>query len=769
MMKNYFHGADVRRVSFQGKRLCTPFSSLLRQLLIPAILLGTWSFGTAQHNLLLYNMRQVPQSHLLNPGVIPEVKYYIGLPVISGVRLGAGTNNLTLNQFQSAEMTNAYDFDFASVFRELGAGDNRLVTEAEVRLLSLGTRIGKGYLHFDIGERLFSSSNYPRELLAMFDDIQQLRLTDQAALYNLNNLEFNGTHYRTFSVGYTRQFLPRLSAGIRAHYLQGISNVWEENEGLQFRYPGDGSFLQLEGRMNVLSAGLKQYHDFGRSLLLQGTNSGFAIDAGGAFQASDQFTLSFSVVNLGMIKWRNDINYQVFADPLQFSASDIDEHLDRWGELGDSLVNATPPTNNVRYQTPLPAQFYLGGNLQVRPNTDVGILLHAVHYNQSTDLAFALSGNTQVSKIFRLSAALSYNRHQPFNLGTGFSLDLGPVQLYTVIDNFFGLIDYKDSYSAQAQFGINLNLGRSGPQDLVPEEDLQVQLDSLATPSPAAVPQPVEEARPEPYTISPDEELLQPDLRPLDIPFEEPAPPEEVPVSSQFTFAGTAYEEDTNDPLRGISVEAYRIDSSGQKVLAYTGSFYNGRIELPLQRGYSHQVIISKPAYQAAEFLIEASRTRKSNRIEKDFTLRPGTMESTAPVNAAPPEPAPEVPGNSENADDVAGNENEEVNNSATLSQPADVIPSMPLSPPHFSGEREAEAGEEKLEGNKPTEPTFGFYRLLDKTSLRQGPTHTTDVLLRFDIGDQVDILEKTNKYWWKARYRNRIGYVKAHLLERDH
>ena len=74
---------------------------------------------------------------------------------------------------------------------------------------------------------------------------------------------------------------------------------------------------------------------------------------------------------------------------------------------------------------------------------------------------------------------------------------------------------------------------------------------------------------------------------------------------------------------------------------------------------------------------------------------------------------------------------------------------------------KDAPVAEELNHGNATS-----TYLLTDATSLREGPDHTTHVLLRFVPGNQVKVLEKTNKFWWKVTYKNKIGYAKAALLK---
>lgn len=59
----------------------------------------------------------------------------------------------------------------------------------------------------------------------------------------------------------------------------------------------------------------------------------------------------------------------------------------------------------------------------------------------------------------------------------------------------------------------------------------------------------------------------------------------------------------------------------------------------------------------------------------------------------------------------------------------------------------------------------LGVFEVAESTSLRQGASHETEILLRLRSGNRVELLEKTSKYWWKVRFDHQEGYVKALLL----
>lgn len=58
------------------------------------------------------------------------------------------------------------------------------------------------------------------------------------------------------------------------------------------------------------------------------------------------------------------------------------------------------------------------------------------------------------------------------------------------------------------------------------------------------------------------------------------------------------------------------------------------------------------------------------------------------------------------------------------------------------------------------------LFDLTAATSLRTGPSSSERVMLRFTEGDKVDLISKENVFWWMVKFKGKVGYVKAALLE---
>lgn len=75
---------------------------------------------------------------------------------------------------------------------------------------------------------------------------------------------------------------------------------------------------------------------------------------------------------------------------------------------------------------------------------------------------------------------------------------------------------------------------------------------------------------------------------------------------------------------------------------------------------------------------------------------------------------------------------------------------------------------------DKSPEPTVAkksvsaSYLVTEKTSLRADPDSEAEVLLRLPVDGKVIVLDNTGKYWWKASYNGKTGWVKCALLRKE-
>lgn len=65
-------------------------------------------------------------------------------------------------------------------------------------------------------------------------------------------------------------------------------------------------------------------------------------------------------------------------------------------------------------------------------------------------------------------------------------------------------------------------------------------------------------------------------------------------------------------------------------------------------------------------------------------------------------------------------------------------------------------------------DPGPGSYLVTQETSLRESPDSQARVLYRLPVDGRVEVLEAAGKYWWKAAYKGKTGWVKCALLLKE-
>ena len=95
-------------------------------------------------------------------------------------------------------------------------------------------------------------------------------------------------------------------------------------------------------------------------------------------------------------------------------------------------------TSSESFSTGLMGEFYVGGNLRITKNHNVGALMYGSFYRKEFYPALTLSWNSQIGNILALSASYTIYRESYVNLGFGVALNLGPEQFYITTDNAIG-------------------------------------------------------------------------------------------------------------------------------------------------------------------------------------------------------------------------------------------------------------------------------------------------------------------------------------------
>lgn len=426
--------------------------------------------GQQNHNLFL--LHQVPESNLLNPAVPISCKWYIGLPVISSIHFNYANSSFSVKQVFKKNQDNYYDADLKALEDRIHRR-NFIGTEAHVQLAALGYRKDDYSFMFTLTEKNNIPVIYPGELilLALGGNTQF-----EGEKAGLKGLGIYLNHYREYALSVSKYTGSGIYLGARAKLLFGKLNISPRNTDISLFTDPVGFTLSFDGQLLVNSS-LPVLIDTANGTLndityneditplqlaMNRKNPGFGLDLGIIYPLNDRVELSASIIDLGFIRWRSNLNTIKGNGNFYYD-----------GQLGDS-TNSQNNSNSLldafsdslhlkaslqKYTSFLPTRLIAGGTYQFSSSLKFGLQGEALFYR--TKIIPSATFNAMYNPVgnFHLLASYSLQYYSLTNFGLGFVIGKDPVQFYMLSDNVIGTIWPLTGRNINLRFGLNINLG----------------------------------------------------------------------------------------------------------------------------------------------------------------------------------------------------------------------------------------------------------------------------------------------------------------------
>ncbi|MFY0642917.1 MAG: hypothetical protein JXR19_00465 [Bacteroidia bacterium] len=427
----------------------------MKKLWIFSILMFFGLNAWTQSNLTLYHMKTLPQNMYANPAFTPESNLFIGVPGISSMDMGVSSNGLALrkinNAFVPIQGTDSFDLQLEELFQVF---KNNLYVNSKVNidLIHFGFKKGKNFFTFNVTEKIKSRVDVPVELFELV--LEGNGGENLGRTFNFNpGLDI--IHSREYALGINRSFLDDdLHIGARAKYLYGLNIIETERSDLNFTTDEDdfSYLLNSDVKFNMASSifSLDSFSNPDMSKMFYGAkNHGWGLDLGIEYKLNKRITLSASIVDLGMISWKENVRNHSSENPnasFEFKGFDLKSVIkdslsftEVLENLTDSLVEVFGLDSTAEsFNTGLMSEFYLGGTYSLNHNHTAGVLLYGSFYNRKFYPAVTLSWNSRFGKLLGVSVSYSAMRDNYFNAGLGLSINGGSFQYYLVSDNLIG-------------------------------------------------------------------------------------------------------------------------------------------------------------------------------------------------------------------------------------------------------------------------------------------------------------------------------------------
>ena len=424
---------------------------MMRKLLIFfGLILLSLGHLRAQNNLTLYNMRPVPQRMAINPAFTPTCKWYFGTPALSSLDFSYNSRALGFNELSNALEPNGsnYTIDITQLANVFSSGVS-INSAYNHEWIGFGFRLRKSMWSFSINEKLKSRVLLPPDFFRLvFEGNGGDNIGD---VFDLG-FAMDFIHTREFAVGYSRSFIDdKLRIGGRIKYIAGINAIQTDRNDLFFE-TSESAFtynVKSDLKFNTSLMPIDLNTPLNSILLGNQQNSGFGIDVGANLKLNKKLSLSASIIDLGVVQRRDNLKSTFTKNPgvyHEYRGMDIQDFIGDsanqkkgFETFKDTLMEIIAlDSSSESFSTGLMGEFYVGGNLHITKNHNIGALMYGSFHKKEFYPALTLSWNSQIGRVLALSASYTMYRESYVNLGFGAALKLGPEQFYITTDNAMG-------------------------------------------------------------------------------------------------------------------------------------------------------------------------------------------------------------------------------------------------------------------------------------------------------------------------------------------
>ena len=409
----------------------------------------------------MYFMHTNPQAIHTNPALFYKCFTYIELPAISSLKYSYGNSGFSYRDafhYGTGTQSDSIQIDFDRLGRKM-KNRNYIRNDYSVNILGAGFRIKDYYIHFNISNHGETRIGLPGDLIALKDgnwDSSEEVPRD----FKLGGLGVNAIDYIQIAAGVSTKISEDLSVGLTAKYLMGMAGIVNRKSRLDLNTESDPIVLDAIINYNIYASFPvdpiyvpyteneldsvsfeNSFSDPVQDFILN-KNRGLALDAGILYDYSEKIMLSASIINLGFIRWRSNINRFESEGSFTFQGFDLSQYTPNTDEselfqaLLDSIQNSFQFVNsNDPFTSFMTPKIYLGGLYKLNKKLAFGALLRTDFFDHRPHFAMTLSANYNPADFFSGTVSYSIMNNRLYNFGFGFALGRPGTQLFLVTDN----------------------------------------------------------------------------------------------------------------------------------------------------------------------------------------------------------------------------------------------------------------------------------------------------------------------------------------------
>ncbi len=430
-----------------------------KALLLAGALLVCFSLQ-AQQELSLYYLQNIQQGRHTNPALFPEKTVNFNLPVLPSIVFNFANSGFTYRDFihgRPQDDSTMIDLDLA--VSKLGPS-NFIYAHTNVDILDLGIRIRKVFASLNVTEKVHFNFRYPFAFMNFFINGNAENIGETIDI----GIAMKAFHYREYGLGIAYKH-KNLQVGTKLKYLQGLANVSTGKNNVTLHTDESSYAITMNTDYLINTSGIDSFPENASEYFLNFSNPGYAVDLGASYELNNKFTFSASVIDLGRIEWRSYLRNFYSNGSLTYEGIDINRYFFSQDTLSfDALFDTLREEfgfekSSVNYRTSLIPKVYVGGTMQLDSVSHVGVMLYGEFFD-GLQPGITLAYGRKLGKAFSFVGTYSFKNRSPLNVGLGWVLTFGPVQLYAVGDNLSAYVIPKRTKSFNLRAGMNFAFGQ---------------------------------------------------------------------------------------------------------------------------------------------------------------------------------------------------------------------------------------------------------------------------------------------------------------------
>lgn len=350
-----------------------------------------------QTNMSFYPVEKQFNSSKYNPAFLStDGQFAFSFFPLAGTNIGYN-NRSEINNLVNKLLSGVNnDDDYIDLAKSM-VGSPTFYQKLENEILTFTYRSKKGFFNFGIRENVSVSAS----LKGPVSEFMILPEVRSAVIGEVQRIPALILHFREYSVAYAiPQRENKFTAGIRAKLYFG-KGVFSSDISGAIQKQADTCFLKTWGKGSMSMPEKEIVNNNGtttsvpslsgtslKSYLMNNGNPGFGIDLGIKYNITPKLSFSASIIDLGKISWKTNLNSKNFDGTYSFKPSSINVTVSNGKEIISKMADSISFTNNFsnvfkltyiksEFSTRLPLTVYAGLSYQVNPK----FFLHLVNRN----------------------------------------------------------------------------------------------------------------------------------------------------------------------------------------------------------------------------------------------------------------------------------------------------------------------------------------------------------------------------------------------------